>query len=199
MKGSGGTHAGTLVDISAVGAKVVTTVRVAEDRESIELVLEGKDGSPSLVLAARVMFARERDGKISSGVQFMDLDAARHRALHAYLAGALEGDGGGSREHPRISHRVDVTLKTPDRARAALDNISRGGFGVVADFEVAVGEPLTVFLRVGKLETPLELPGKVVRTKPMDKGRHQVGVKLDPLPPASQKLLDELLAALVSG
>jgi hypothetical protein len=198
LRGAGDSQEAKLVDISAVGARIVSASRPAGDRESLEIVLPRDDG-PALSLTARVMYSRERDGSVVAGMQFTDLDADRHRALLVYLGQALDGDGGGARQHPRLTHRVPVKLSTPKSTRAALENISRGGVAVIVDEPIAVGDPLTITLSIGKMETPLELEGTVVRVKPTGDGRTQAGVRLVELLPEAQALLDELLEYLVAN
>jgi c-di-GMP-binding flagellar brake protein YcgR len=192
LKGPETSAKGEVLDISTIGAKIVTPEKAAGDDEDVTLVLDGID------VDARVMYARERDGKMVSGVQFMAMDAEAYRAIEAFVEGVLEGDGGGNREHPRVQHRVQVLCKTPKRAKGMLQDISRGGMRVLVEDTVKVGDSLTAEITVGKLKEPLVLTGEVVRVKSDDKGeKHLAGVKLSDVPPDSQRLLDKLLATLL--
>lgn len=192
LLGPAASSGGHIHDLSGVGAKVVTAVRIANDDDPVELRAEG------LSVAGRVMYARERDGKIVSGIQFLDLDAERYGKVVAFLETALEGDGGGKRAHPRVQHRIQVMCRTSKRAKGMLHDISRGGMRVLVEDSVAVGDELTAEVTIGKLPEPLLLTGKVVRVKSDEEGeKHLAGVKLENIPPASQALLDRLLDALL--
>ena len=186
--------AGELLDISTIGAKIVTRDRAAKDDEDVKLEAEG------LEVAGRIMYARERNGSIVSGVQFMALDADLYRAIEAFVDAALEGSGGGKREHPRVQHRVQVVCRTSKRAKGMLLDISKGGMRVLVEDTVAVGDSLTAEITVGKFPEPLVLTGEVVRVKSDEKGeKHMAGVKLGEIPDESKALLDKLLARLLKN
>lgn len=187
-------------DISAVGAKLVSATRIADDYEGLELRVEPAGAHAGLLVKARVMYQRERDEGIVTGVQFLDLDADAHRALTSFLAAALGGEGGGLRKHPRVSRRIEIVCSTKKRAKAVLEDISRGGVALVlpAD-EAALGDPIEVSVMIGKLDRPLELRGEVVRTALDAEGNCHCGVRLHELTPGSAKLLDKLLGILVGG
>ena len=144
------------------------------------------------------MYFRERDGAVIHGVQFLELDADKHRALGAFIEAVLRGGGGGDREHPRVQRRVEVVCKTKTRARAVLQDISKGGLRVaIDDLEVSQGDEIEIAVSIGKLPKPLALHGRVVRTSDVD-GLRFAGVRLDALDAADAALLDQLLTALVS-
>ncbi|MBW2464753.1 MAG: PilZ domain-containing protein [Deltaproteobacteria bacterium] len=192
LVGPSATGGGHIYDFSSIGAKVITGHRVASDDDPVELRADG------LTVNGRVMYARERDGKIVSGIQFLDLDAERYRAVVTFIEGALEGDGGGKRADPRVQHRVEVVCETSKRAKAMLHDISRGGMRVFIEDTVTVGDELTAEITIGTLSEPLLLTGSVVRVKSVDAGNKQlVGVKLGEVPEESQGLLDRLLAHLL--
>jgi len=192
LVGPSASAGGHIRDVSAVGAKVITAHRVANDDDPVEL------RSERLTVKGRVMYARERDGKILSGIQFLDLDAERYRNVVAFIEGALEGDGGGKRAHPRVQHRIEVVCRTSKRAKGMLHDISRGGMRILVEDTVAVGDELTAEITIGKLPEPLLLTGKVVRVKSDEAGeKHLAGVKLGDIPQESQGLLDRLLDALL--
>jgi len=199
LKGPGGTCGGEMRDVSLVGARIVTAERPAADYESLELSVEPTEGRGGLTVKARVMYGKERDGAIVLGIQFLDMDAETHRAVHRFVEAALAGTGGGNREHPRVHHRLEVACRTPDRARAVLENVSKGGMGVALAQSVAVGDEITISVTVGRLETPLVLPGEVVRVRKDDAGRHLAGVRFGKLSPETEQLLEKLLAAIVEG
>ncbi len=192
LKGPETSAQGDILDISTIGAKVVTPEKAAVDDDDVTLSTDG------LEVTGRVMYARERDGKWVNGVQFLAMDAEEYGQIESFVEGVLEGDGGGKREHPRVQHRVQVMCKTPKRAKGMLQDISRGGMRVLVEDTVKVGDSLTAEIMVGKLKDPLVLSGEVVRVKTDDAGeKHLAGVKLGDVPPDSQRLLDKLLATLL--
>ncbi len=194
LKGPETSAKGEILDISTIGAKVRAPERAAGDDDEVTLVTDG------LEVVGRVMYARERDGMVVSGIQFLAMDAEDFRAIESFVTGTLEGDGGGAREHPRVQHRVQVVCKTSKRAKGMLHDISRGGMRVMVEDTVEVGDSLTAEIKVGKLDTPLVLTGEVVRVKSDAKGeKHLAGVKLGDIPPESQQLLDRLLSMILKA
>jgi c-di-GMP-binding flagellar brake protein YcgR len=186
--------AGEIFDISTIGARVVTETQSAKDDDDVELSAEG------LKVTGRIMYARERDGKVVSGVQFLAMDADIYRAVEAFVEATLEGSGGGKREHPRVQHLVQVMCRTSKRAKGMLQDISKGGMRVLVEDAVKVGDNLTAEITVGKLKDPLILIGKVVRVKSDASGeKHLAGVKLGDIPPESQELLDKLLSMVLKA
>jgi len=194
LSGIDGPVQGEILDVSTIGAKVVTESRAANDDDDVALKAEG------LQVAGRIMYARERDGKIVNGVQFMATDAEAYRSVEAFVAALMEGDGGGKREHPRVQHRVQVVCRTSKRAKGMLQDISKGGMRVLVEDVVKVGDELTAEITVGKLEEKLVLTGKVVRVKSDDAGeKHLAGVKLGDIPDDMRGLLDKLLAMIMKS
>jgi hypothetical protein len=194
LVGPAGIVDGTMRDFSRVGAKIATDERVAAEGERVELRCE------DLVVPARVMYSRPRDGKILSGIQFVEVDAARDRALTAFLEAMLAGGGGGQRAHPRVQLRARVVCSSPRRATGVLQDVSRGGIRVLLDQPAQVGDEITVEVVIGKLDRPLVLAGSVVRVESDDESeRHVAGVRLGELTPADASLLAKLLAALTGA
>lgn len=187
-------------DISAVGAKVVSPTLVADDYEELELSVESDGAREGIRVIARVMYHRSRAEGIVAGIQFIDMDAKTHRALTSFLAAVLAGEGGGAREHPRVSRRIDVVCLTKTRARAMLEDISRGGIRVMLEDAAAeAGDLIEVIVTIGKLDRPLSLRGEIVRTKLDEEGRCHAGVRIGVLPPETEALVAELLKVLVTG
>ena len=201
LQGSAGTVEATLRDISMVGAKVVSARPAAAELERVELSVEPAAGHGGVRVEARIMYQRERDGVTSSGIQFMGMDAEVHRRVTELVEAMLFGEGGGQREHPRISHRVEVVCATKGRARAVLQDISRGGVRLTlgADQSVVDGQAITVTVSVGKLDKTLELRGHVVRVVTDAAGVRHAGVRLGPLDDGTEKLLYQLLKILVGS
>ena len=83
------------------------------------------------------------------------------------------------------------------RARAVLQNVSKGGMGLAVSDPVSADDEITISVTVGKLKTPLVLPGKVVRVRTDDQGRHLAGVRFNELSAESTALLEKLMHALV--
>lgn len=200
VRGDGGEAVeATMRDVSAVGARLVVPEPVAEDLAPLELDVPETDGRPSLRVGGRVMYHRDRPEGIVLGVQFIDMDAAIHRRVGDFLEAILGGEGGGQREHPRVAQRIEVSCRTKDRAKAVLEDISKGGLRLRVPEEMDAGEPIEVAIAFGKLDEPLTLSGQVVRTKRVDDGRVFAAVKLDELSEANAQLLERLMSALVRG
>ena len=194
----GETHAGVLRDVSAVGARVETTDRLAENARA-HLVLRVAEASdvPELTVSGRVMYSRERDGRIHTGIQFIELDAERHRAVHAFLTAIVDRDGGGDRAHPRVHHRHELVAQSKTEVRAYLNDISAGGLSITMEEPVTVGDEITTSFKVGSLRA-LVLPGEVVRVEQNDDGSHRIGIELGELDDETNALLKKLIKALLS-
>lgn len=187
-----------LRDVSAVGARLVVPEPVADDLGAVALEVPAGDAHEGLSVRGRVMYHRDRPEGVVLGVQFLDLDADGHRALMRFLEAVLEGEGGGDREHPRVAHRVEVTCRTKDRAKAVLEDVSKGGLRLRVPEALPPGEPIEVSLTVGKLDRPLSLSGEVVRSETVD-GEVYAAVKLDELAGADAAMLEKLLKLVVGG
>ena len=200
LSGPAGDTEAVMQDISAVGARVVSPTLVADDYEELELSVESDGASEGIRVKARVMYHRSRAEGIAAGIQFIEMDAATHRSVTGFLAAVLAGEGGGAREHPRVSRRIDVVCLTKTRARAMLEDISRGGIRVMLEDGTAEpGDQIEVIVTIGKLDRPLSLQGAIVRTKLDEEGHCHAGVRISALTPATEALVAHLLKALVAG
>jgi hypothetical protein len=180
-------------DVSAVGAQLETSVELGEARKA-EVVLRIPETAqlPGLEVVGRVMYSRLRYGRVRSGIQFTELDAAGHRAVHALLQAVLGLPGGGDRSHPRLHHRHTLVCRSKEEVRAHLNDISRGGLSVISEGTLTVGDLITTSLVVGSLR-PLELPGRVVRVS-----GSKIGIELSTLSPETDALLQKLMTALLT-
>lgn len=197
-----GAHAevdAVLRDVSAVGARLVVPEAVADDLEPVSLEVPAGESHEGLSVKGRVMYHRDRPEGVVLGVQFLDLDAEGHRRLMRFLEAMLAGEGGGQREHPRVSQRIDVTCRTKARAQAVLEDVSKGGLRLRVPEEMDAGEPIEVSVTFGKLDAPLSLKGRVLRTKTSSDGRVFAAVKLDPLEEDAEAMLEKLLEHVVGG
>ncbi len=100
------------------------------------------------------------------------------------------------RVHPRYALRVRVDLRGPHGFTAGTtENLSRRGLFVATEAPYAIGDRVTVRLRL--LHAPeMELEGEVRWIRPASPGRPSgMGLQLLDLTPAQQRLIDSFIAS----
>jgi len=192
------TCAGLVRDVSPVGAQVVAERPVAPEDGDLLFRIEAQEGRQELDVRARVIYARQRLGELVMGLQFVDMDAATHRAVHAYVDAVVAGSGGRQREHPRVQVQVGVVCQTKSEIQAVMRDLSQGGLSVELDEQVETGEPITVTITLGSLPKPLQLSGEVVHVRTLPTGRQHVGVRFSQLVGDAKATLRSLVTSLAT-
>ncbi len=183
-----------LVALSSESALLIVDEPLAEIGETLELYLPTLAGKEIPLLGSVDRIERIYEGIVMT-VQFMVGEASVRRDVDALLTLLLGGDGGGLREHPRVSYGMPITLGEPPFKGELLD-LSMGGLSLVTDGPVAVGERLRVRIPHPSGHRHLVLLGLTVSRKPDPKGA-RVGVRFDPLPDDVRAELSAALSELL--
>jgi len=179
IDGVDGSHVnGRLRDISLGGAFILTSSRSPlglSDPCVIELQHpEGEVGR----LQARVVRCETNDAEDRLGVQFMRVELTESDFLQRLIRTLTEGEGVGSRQHPRIYRRMAVTCRTAEDCNAMVANFSKGGVGLVSDQAFHLDEEVTVKIGIGEGTSALELSGTVTHVETKDDAYH-VGLRFE--------------------
>lgn len=143
----------------------------------------------------------EKDGRHTVAVRFSSISPDAEYHLEKVLEMLLTGTGGGRREHPRLTQRLEIYFDDPADIRATLEDISRGGLAVTVPYSFSLNQSvqLTVFGDAGFGE--LRLRARVVNQTAIDEGKlelFRIGLKFEHPTAALQELVSRLLRKLAS-
>jgi c-di-GMP-binding flagellar brake protein YcgR len=107
------------------------------------------------------------------------------------------------RQHPRYAIELDAAIVTDERQLSGrTNNLSKGGFCMLADDSLPLGTPcrakLALVFSENQFSEHLELEATVVWSTPTA-GRYQVGVKFAKLDAQSRNYLDLFIQFLEGG
>jgi len=107
------------------------------------------------------------------------------------------------REHPRYAIELDAVITAGElRISGRTENLSKGGFCMLASEGVPLGTPCEVQLSLvfseNQFSEHLNLAATVVWCTPTA-GRQQIGVKFAPLDPQARGYLDLFMQFLAGG
>lgn len=145
---------------------------------------------------------RDVHGEENTATFGIRLDGADDPSVRENLAGVLDMlmhlPGPGTRRHVRMDWRADVLCKSAREFNALLSNVSRGGLALTTSRRIAVGEKITVEIRVRDLQ-PVAFPTHVVHVSEKGTAVWQVGVEFEALDAVAQAKLDEFLRRTIRG
>ena len=181
--------------LSARSALVLAKDRLGHSGDTVDLVLPTLGGQELPITAGIERTERLAEGHVYT-VEFMMVEQRVRRALDELLALLLGGDGGGTRQHPRIVHDVPVTYGEQGQDRADLEEVSMSGLSMRTHARIAEGSHLEVQIPDARGGVRLNVRGRVVNTRPATVGFH-VGLAFGTLDPDNRTRLAELLSELV--
>jgi len=185
----------SLVGLSSRSALLVTNEEVSALGSIVSLYL------PVVGHDIEVLAGVQRIDKTPQGfavaVLFMVTERETRQALHDLMRLLLEGDGGGSRAHPRVIYdtaiRYGPTLARPGR----LGEISVRGAGIRIGDRLPVGETLKLSLPDFGSTAHLILTARVANQRLSPEGGYETGLEFILVDATTRGQLTNLLADLL--
>jgi hypothetical protein len=110
----------------------------------------------------------------------------------------------GERRAPRVQRPFLVRYRAADDARGTwgmspIKDLGVGGVRFLAEARLAVGQRLSLELRLPTAAAPLGLEGSVAWARSAPMGLTEYGVKLHPADAAARRVLEEAVRRFASG
>ncbi len=195
----GETRPAELKDLSQGGACILVFGDELARAQRLDLVLPTATGV--IDVGASVVRSTPVRGGAVTAVRFRNTESSQLTAIDGLLGELLVAAGGGGREHPRISRRLQVPIESKEDMIAVIENISLGGLAMKVDAPLEVGEKLLVVLPSDGGDDMLSLRACVANQRPHDEDSTPnwvVGLTFNELSKQHHVLLDALLVNLLS-
>lgn len=203
----GSTRRALLSNLSWGGALIWCEVPPGAPGDEVEVRLPYKPAEPIAIESEILRVDREADRYVVA-VRFTSVTTHDESHLEKVLEMLLSGQGGGRRQHPRLTQRLEIYFDDPADVRATLEDISRGGLGVTVPYSFSVNQSVQLTIYGGPGIGELSLRARVVHQSPVqgsDTGLFRVGLKLEHPAKDLHDLVERLLRrmgrsqALASG
>jgi hypothetical protein len=130
-------------------------------------------------------------------VAFIVVDQATRQVLNDLMTLLLAGDGGGTRQHPRVIYDVAIYYGVTLSQYGRLEDLSLRGASLRIKERMLPGTPLRFSVPDFATDQPLVLDARVVQQRLSKEGGYHTGVEFTQVEPPLRARVARLLADLL--